>query len=166
MLSSYGLPTHPMDLLGPQRQRKPSLHFYPIYSILKKNKVPKCCKKKKNSIFTDNSWMIIRSFPFGLFIVREINWCFLSNWASAELLGIKKLLPAYLDPTLQPSDLLTGVSFASGASGYDPLTSKIPVHQFSFEEDIDHFFNLIFLFNFVFIFCVNKISQFFHCRIN
>ncbi|RVX03385.1 GDSL esterase/lipase EXL3 [Vitis vinifera] len=43
----------------------------------------------------------------------------------AEELGIKKLLPAYLDPALQPSDLLTGVSFASGASGYDPLTPKI-----------------------------------------
>ncbi|CAL0305876.1 unnamed protein product [Lupinus luteus] len=43
----------------------------------------------------------------------------------AEELGIKGLLPAYLDPNLKASDLLTGVSFASGASGYDPLTPKI-----------------------------------------
>ncbi|KAE9603521.1 hypothetical protein Lal_00001947 [Lupinus albus] len=43
----------------------------------------------------------------------------------AEELGIKNLIPAYLDPNLKPSDLLTGVSFASGASGYDPLTPKI-----------------------------------------
>ncbi|KAJ9675064.1 hypothetical protein PVL29_024138 [Vitis rotundifolia] len=43
----------------------------------------------------------------------------------AEELGIKELVPAYLDPALQPSDLLTGVSFASGASGYDSLTPKI-----------------------------------------
>ncbi|KAI5402793.1 GDSL esterase/lipase EXL3 [Lathyrus oleraceus] len=42
-----------------------------------------------------------------------------------EELGIKELLPAYLDPNLKPNDLPTGVCFASGASGYDPLTSKI-----------------------------------------
>nr|XP_023881286.1 GDSL esterase/lipase EXL3-like isoform X1 [Quercus suber] len=42
-----------------------------------------------------------------------------------EKLGIKELLPAYRDPTLQPKDLLSGVSFASGGTGYDPLTSKI-----------------------------------------
>lgn len=42
-----------------------------------------------------------------------------------EELGIKELLPAYLDPNLKPSDLSTGVCFASGASGYDPLTPKI-----------------------------------------
>ncbi|GAU12257.1 hypothetical protein TSUD_02240 [Trifolium subterraneum] len=41
-----------------------------------------------------------------------------------EELGIKELLPAYLDPNLQPSDLLTGVCFASGGAGYDPLTSQ------------------------------------------
>ncbi|XP_030934786.1 GDSL esterase/lipase EXL3-like [Quercus lobata] len=42
-----------------------------------------------------------------------------------EELGIKDLLPAYRDPSLQPKDLLTGVSFASGGTGYDPLTPKI-----------------------------------------
>lgn len=44
-----------------------------------------------------------------------------------EELGIKEYLPAYLDPNLKPSDLPTGVCFASGASGYDPLTPKIAV---------------------------------------
>ncbi|KAK1320089.1 GDSL esterase/lipase [Acorus calamus] len=45
----------------------------------------------------------------------------------AEKLGITEYLPAYLDPELSPEDLLTGVSFASGGSGYDPLTAKIPM---------------------------------------
>ncbi|KAL0543437.1 hypothetical protein IC582_018533 [Cucumis melo] len=43
----------------------------------------------------------------------------------AEEFGVKELVPAYLHPHLTTQDLLTGVSFASGASGYDPLTSKI-----------------------------------------
>ncbi|KAK0603021.1 hypothetical protein LWI29_000559 [Acer saccharum] len=43
----------------------------------------------------------------------------------AEGFGVKEIVPAYLDPNLQPQDLITGVSFASSASGYDPLTSKI-----------------------------------------
>ncbi|VFQ76917.1 unnamed protein product [Cuscuta campestris] len=42
----------------------------------------------------------------------------------ADELGIKELVPAYLDPNLQPGDLKTGVSFASGGTGYDPLTSQ------------------------------------------
>ncbi|CAN1315094.1 GDSL esterase/lipase At3g43570 [Linum perenne] len=32
----------------------------------------------------------------------------------AEALGIKEIVPAYLDPALKPTDLPTGVSFASG----------------------------------------------------
>ncbi|KAL8130687.1 hypothetical protein V2J09_019842 [Rumex salicifolius] len=43
----------------------------------------------------------------------------------ADELGVKRYLPAYTDPNLNPEELLTGVSFASGASGYDPLTSSI-----------------------------------------
>ncbi|KAF8012685.1 hypothetical protein BT93_I0751 [Corymbia citriodora subsp. variegata] len=41
-----------------------------------------------------------------------------------EKLGVKKFLPAYLDPNLKLQDLLTGVSFASGANGYDPLSAE------------------------------------------
>ncbi|XP_052626645.1 GDSL esterase/lipase At5g42170 [Lactuca sativa] len=41
-----------------------------------------------------------------------------------EGLGVKEYLPAYLDPFLQDDDLLTGVSFASGGSGYDPVTPR------------------------------------------
>ncbi|XP_010920106.1 GDSL esterase/lipase EXL3 [Elaeis guineensis] len=43
----------------------------------------------------------------------------------ASKLGVKELLPAYLGTTLGPEDLLTGVSFASGGTGFDPLTSRV-----------------------------------------
>ncbi|XP_074560797.1 GDSL esterase/lipase EXL3-like [Curcuma longa] len=43
----------------------------------------------------------------------------------AQRLGVKQLLPPYLGVDLSPEDILTGVSFASGATGYDPLTPII-----------------------------------------
>ncbi|XP_010465393.1 PREDICTED: GDSL esterase/lipase At3g14820-like [Camelina sativa] len=43
----------------------------------------------------------------------------------AEKLGIAKTLPPYLGSNLKPDDLLKGVIFASGGSGYDPLTSTV-----------------------------------------
>ncbi|KAI4964478.1 hypothetical protein ZWY2020_005688 [Hordeum vulgare] len=45
----------------------------------------------------------------------------------ASKLGLKYLLPAYLQqsPNLTAHDLLTGVSFASGGTGYDPLTAQL-----------------------------------------
>ncbi|KAF0897536.1 hypothetical protein E2562_038901 [Oryza meyeriana var. granulata] len=36
-----------------------------------------------------------------------------------------ELLPAYLSPELETQDLLTGVSFASGGTGFDPLTPRL-----------------------------------------
>lgn len=48
---------------------------------------------------------------------------------AASLLGIKDLVPPYLSEDLTPEDLLTGVSFASGGTGYDPLTSLLVVYQ-------------------------------------
>ncbi|XAR61632.1 Triacylglycerol lipase [Bertholletia excelsa] len=56
----------------------------------------------------------------------------------AEELGIKELLPAYLDPSLQTEDLTTGVNFASGAAGYDPLTSEIS-NVISLPDQLDLF---------------------------
>ncbi|XBI01407.1 hypothetical protein VPH35_130187 [Triticum aestivum] len=41
----------------------------------------------------------------------------------ASKLGVKEFLPPYNGDDLELSDLLTGVAFASGGSGYDPLTS-------------------------------------------
>ncbi|WZZ13575.1 hypothetical protein YC2023_106664 [Brassica napus] len=43
----------------------------------------------------------------------------------AEKLGLTKTLPAYMSPDLKPEDLLQGVTFASGGTGYDPLTAKM-----------------------------------------
>ncbi|XP_017246350.1 GDSL esterase/lipase EXL3-like [Daucus carota subsp. sativus] len=42
-----------------------------------------------------------------------------------EELGIKEFLPPYLDPSLDTDDLKTGVNFASGGAGFDPLTSEL-----------------------------------------
>ncbi|XP_056846412.1 GDSL esterase/lipase EXL3 isoform X1 [Raphanus sativus] len=56
----------------------------------------------------------------------------------AEELGIKSVVPAYLDPSLKTEDILTGVSFASGGSGYDPLTPKL-VAVISLEEQLKYF---------------------------
>ncbi|KAM1073181.1 hypothetical protein ACFX2B_018086 [Malus domestica] len=56
----------------------------------------------------------------------------------AESTGVKKILPPYLDPNLSLQDLLTGVSFASGGSGYDPLSSQI-VSVLSLSDQLDLF---------------------------
>lgn len=56
----------------------------------------------------------------------------------AHELGIKDLVPAYLDPHLESEDLLTGVSFASGGSGYDPLTPLL-VSALSLDKQLEMF---------------------------
>ncbi|XP_072984714.1 GDSL esterase/lipase At3g14820-like [Typha latifolia] len=56
----------------------------------------------------------------------------------ASKLGVKELLPPYLGYDLQPHDILTGVSFASGATGYDPLTPAL-VNVISMSEQLDLF---------------------------
>ncbi|XP_010935132.2 GDSL esterase/lipase EXL3 [Elaeis guineensis] len=56
----------------------------------------------------------------------------------ASLLGVKELLPAYLDPDVKEQDLLTGVSFASGGAGYDNLTAEL-LSVFSLWDQLEMF---------------------------
>ncbi|KAG6422693.1 hypothetical protein SASPL_113071 [Salvia splendens] len=56
----------------------------------------------------------------------------------AEELGVKELIPAYLDPNLKPQDLPTGVSFASGGCGFDPQTALI-VSAIPLSDQLNHF---------------------------
>ncbi|XP_047981605.1 GDSL esterase/lipase EXL3-like [Salvia hispanica] len=56
----------------------------------------------------------------------------------ASELGVRELIPAYLDSNLTPEDLVTGVSFASGGCGYDPQTAQI-VLAISLSQQLDQF---------------------------
>ncbi|CAM0144553.1 unnamed protein product [Urochloa decumbens] len=56
----------------------------------------------------------------------------------AQGLGVKQLLPAYLGVDLSPEDLATGVSFASGATGFDPLTPVV-VSVISLEQQLAYY---------------------------
>eukprot|EP00253_Pinus_taeda_P032636 PITA_32636 len=58
----------------------------------------------------------------------------------AAALGLKETLPAYLDPNLTSQDIMTGVSFASGGSGYDNLTAEIS-SALPLWKQIQHFKN-------------------------
>ncbi|KAM7279364.1 hypothetical protein ACFE04_006498 [Oxalis oulophora] len=55
-----------------------------------------------------------------------------------EELGVKKLVPPYLKPNLQPQDLITGVVFASGGAGYDPLTAQL-VQVLTLQDQLEYF---------------------------
>lgn len=50
------------------------------------------------------------------------------NLCVASALGVKDTLPAFLNPSLTSQDLVTGVCFASGGSGFDDLTATSQVH--------------------------------------
>uniref|UniRef100_A0A7N0SZY9 GDSL esterase/lipase EXL3 n=1 Tax=Kalanchoe fedtschenkoi TaxID=63787 RepID=A0A7N0SZY9_KALFE len=56
----------------------------------------------------------------------------------AQELSIKELIPAYMDPNLQPDDLINGVSFASGGSGLDPVTAALETAR-PISEQLDQF---------------------------
>ncbi|XP_023768914.2 GDSL esterase/lipase EXL3 [Lactuca sativa] len=56
----------------------------------------------------------------------------------AEELGVKEILPAFDDLSLNDKELLSGLSFASGGSGYDPETPKL-VGVLSMADQLNNF---------------------------
>lgn len=48
---------------------------------------------------------------------------------AAAALGYRNEIKAYLDRNLKEEDLVHGVSFASGGSGYDDFTANITVRD-------------------------------------
>ncbi|KAK1368750.1 GDSL esterase/lipase [Heracleum sosnowskyi] len=53
--------------------------------------------------------------------------------------GVKDYVPPYSDPKLSTEELLTGVSFASAGSGFDPLTPKLNGAVVSMPKQMEYF---------------------------
>ncbi|CAM8924237.1 unnamed protein product [Rhodiola kirilowii] len=73
------------------------------------------------------------SRPTGRFSDGRLVTDFLSSYV-----GLKDYVPPYLDPTLSLEELKTGVSFASAASGFDPLTAKLS-NVLSISKQLEYF---------------------------
>ncbi|KAL3518001.1 hypothetical protein ACH5RR_020590 [Cinchona calisaya] len=56
----------------------------------------------------------------------------------ASSLGIKDIIPPFLQPNLSANELRSGVSFASGGSGYDDLTTILD-NVISVSKQVEHF---------------------------
>ncbi|CAH2046250.1 unnamed protein product [Thlaspi arvense] len=62
------------------------------------------------------------SIPTGRFCNGRLVTDFIGSY-----IGVKENVPAYLDPNLGINELISGVSFASAGSGFDPLTPTLGV---------------------------------------
>ncbi|KAK1556712.1 hypothetical protein Q3G72_010607 [Acer saccharum] len=62
----------------------------------------------------------VNQMPTGRFTNGRLTTDFLASY-----MGVKDYIPPYLDPTLSMEELITGVSFASAGSGFDPLTPTL-----------------------------------------
>ncbi|XP_074336506.1 GDSL esterase/lipase At5g45960-like [Apium graveolens] len=69
---------------------------------------------------------------------RLTNGRLITDYA-ASYAGMKDYVPPYLDPKLSMEELLTGVSFASGASGFDPLTPTLLGGVISMPKQMEYF---------------------------
>ncbi|MED6183643.1 hypothetical protein PIB30_039675 [Stylosanthes scabra] len=71
--------------------------------------------------------------PTGRFTNGKLGTDFIASYV-----GLKDLVPPYLDPNITNQELITGVSFASAGSGYDPLTPTIS-NVISIPRQLEHF---------------------------
>ena len=65
-----------------------------------------------------------RDFPGRAATGRFSNGLMIPDLLSTSL-GLKQLVPPYLDPRLSPAELRTGVNFASAGAGFDDATSVV-----------------------------------------
>ncbi|KAK9055923.1 hypothetical protein SSX86_027010 [Deinandra increscens subsp. villosa] len=75
----------------------------------------------------------LRSVPTGRFTNGRLVTDFI-----AAALGYTNEIKAYLDPHLKEEDLVHGVSFASGGSGYDDMTANI-TNVISLNKQLEYF---------------------------
>uniref|UniRef100_A0A7C9DP06 Triacylglycerol lipase n=1 Tax=Opuntia streptacantha TaxID=393608 RepID=A0A7C9DP06_OPUST len=78
-----------------------------------------------------------RDFPNRIATGRFTNGRLAADFI-ASYVGVKELVPPYLDDSLSVDELLTGVSFASAGSGYDPLTPRLS-GVISMSTQLDYF---------------------------
>ncbi|KAH7537592.1 hypothetical protein FEM48_Zijuj03G0109300 [Ziziphus jujuba var. spinosa] len=90
-----------------------------------------------NTLFHSNHPPYGRDFPGHLATGRFSNGKLATDYMVSNL-GLKELLPAYLDRNLTGGDLLTGVSFASAGSGLDELTIDL-TKAFDMWKQLDYF---------------------------
>ncbi|GJZ29611.1 hypothetical protein Tco_0574258 [Tanacetum coccineum] len=72
----------------------------------------------------------VNHVPTGRFTNGRLVSDFIASYA-----GVKDIVPAYLDPTLGIQDLMTGVTFASAGTGFDPMTATLSVTASQMEEN-------------------------------
>ncbi|KAL3837766.1 hypothetical protein ACJIZ3_022357 [Penstemon smallii] len=89
------------------------------------------------TIFQANHPPYGRDFPGRIPSGRFSNGKLTTDFIVSDL-GLKELLPAYLDPTLTDRDLLTGASFASAGTGLDDLTAS-EAHVLSMGTQLGYF---------------------------
>ncbi|XP_074306055.1 GDSL esterase/lipase At5g45960-like [Silene latifolia] len=65
-----------------------------------------------------------RDFPNHVATGRFSNGLLSTDYI-ARYVGVKELIPPYLNASLSVEELMSGVSFASAGSGYDPLTPQL-----------------------------------------
>ncbi|XAR59205.1 Triacylglycerol lipase [Bertholletia excelsa] len=109
-----------------QSQKKPKAlnNSVPAFFVFGDSTVDPGNNNYLKTIFKSNFLPYGRDFPNQIPTGRFTNGR-LANDFIASYVGVKDYLPPYLDPGLGMEDLLTGVSFASAGSGYDPLTPQI-----------------------------------------
>ncbi|KAM5583070.1 GDSL esterase/lipase [Rosa sericea] len=76
------------------------------------------------TLFKGNHYPYGQDFPGHVTTGRFSNGKLVPDFL-ASMLNIKETVPPFLDPSLSDNDLVTGVSFASGGSGFDDITGSV-----------------------------------------